>query len=106
MITEAQKYNRKVYVTRKLPYPVVLFYSRENVVSYIDTVQYNNYPNAFLDVDTFTDYSFNIDPENLDKDALYLLDDNSYNPEILIKAGYSIIHSDGIYYLALRNWKD
>lgn len=103
MIIEAQKYNRKVYVTRKLPYPVVLFYSRENVVSYIDTVQYNNYPNAFLDVDTFTDYSFNIDPENLDKDALYLLDDNSYNPEILIKAGYSIIHSDGIYYLALRN---
>lgn len=102
MIEEAQKYSKKIYITRKLPYPVVLFYSQENVISYTNTVQYNNYPSIFLDVDSFTDYSFNIDLNHLEEDAIYLLDDYSYNPEIFINAGYSIIHSDGIYYLARK----
>ena len=101
MIEQASSYNRKIYVTKSLPYPVVLFYSKENVNSYIDTVQYSNYPSIFLEVDSFTNYSYNIDLDNLDDQALYLLDD-SYDMSFFTDAGYKIIHSDGVFYLAYR----
>ncbi len=99
MMEQVQMRNKKVYVTKKLPYPVVLFYSQENVTSYIDSVQYNNYPNAFLDVDSFTRYSYDIDLNHLDKEALYLLDD-SYDTAAFLNAGFTIIHSGGTFYIA------
>lgn len=101
MIEYVSDINRKIYVTPKLPYPVVLFYSKENVNSYIDTVQYKNYPSTFLETDCFTKYSYNIDLENIDEQALYLLDD-SYDASIFIDYGYKIKHSDGVFYLAYK----
>lgn len=101
MITKAQGFDGTIYVTRNLPYPIVLFYSKEDVTAYIDTVQYNNYPSIFLDVDGFTRYSFHIDLNNLDEQALYLLDD-SYDSSIFVDAGFSISHSDGTFWLAYK----
>lgn len=101
MIERALDYDTTIYVTQKLPYPIVLFYSKENVTAYIDTVQYNNYPSSFLDVDGFTNYSYNIDLNHLDEQALYLLDD-SYDTSVFTNAGFTIIHSDGMFYLAYK----
>lgn len=101
MLEQVSSSNRQIYITPKLPYPIVLFYSKENVNSYIDTVKYSNYPSTFLETDSFTHYSYNIDLENLDDQALYLLD-NSYDTSFFEDIGYKIMYSDGIFYLAYK----
>lgn len=72
-VEEAVSYEGTVYFSRGLTHPRILFFTREPVTEYIDTVEYYNYPSAFLDARSFGRYSFEFDPAAPDRDATYVL---------------------------------
>lgn len=102
MLAQAAKMHKPIKVTKKLSYPVVLFYAQVNVNDYIASVNYSNYPSPFLDVNQFCDYYFISELTELDKNFVYLLDD-SYDLTLFLENGFEITHSTGIYYLAYAN---
>lgn len=72
-VEEAVSYEGTVYFSRGIMHPRVLFLTREPVTEYIDTVEYYNYPSAFLEAKSFGRYSFEFDPAVPDTNATYVL---------------------------------
>lgn len=102
MLTQADTMHKPIKITRKLSYPVALFYTKTNVNDYIASVHYSNYPSPYLDVEQFCNYYFISELTDLDKNFVYLLDD-TYDSALFIESGFEITHSEGIYYLAYAN---
>ena len=55
---------------------------------YISTVQYTNYPSAFLDVRGFGRFSFTIDLNNIDVGGTYIVD-GSVDSSIFTSMGFT-----------------
>ncbi len=85
---EATSHEGTIYVTSSANYARIMFYSKQNVDEYISTVQYTNYPSAFLDVSSFGRFQFNFDLNALDPAGIYLVD-SSVNPAYFTNAGYT-----------------
>ncbi len=85
----AMQSNGTINVTSGANYARVMFYSREDVNDYISTVQYTNYPSAFLDVASFGRFCFYYDLNNLDPTAAYIVE-ASNDPSIFTNAGYQV----------------
>lgn len=72
-VNEAVSYDGTVYFSHGLTHARILFLTREPVTEYIETVEYYNYPSAFLEAKSFGRYSFEFDSAVPDKDATYVL---------------------------------
>lgn len=78
-VTENLASYNKVHITPNVNYARVLFYDKTDLDTYLDTVEYTNYPSPFLDVRSFGRYDFAIDTESdAEADAVYVLD-HSYD---------------------------
>lgn len=88
-----------INVTSGANYARVLFYSQEDVDEYISTVQYTNYPSAFLDVQSFGRFCFYYDLNALDPTACYIVD-NVNDVAVLQNSGYQT-ENFGKYYVAV-----
>ena len=74
-----------IFVTPNASYARVLFYSKTDGKDYLETVEYSNYPSAYLDVSSFDRYYFIIDDSSEpDGDSAYLLD-STYNSSFLVQ---------------------
>ncbi|MCR5719145.1 MAG: glycosyltransferase family 39 protein [Lachnospiraceae bacterium] len=94
----------KVYVTHDIYYPRVLFYVEENLNEYLDTVEYTNFPSAYLDVSSFGKYVLDVNTEAFPEEgAVYVVNSgsaDSYLVQMLEQMGYNMYESKGyrIYY--------
>ncbi len=86
---EATSHEGTIYVTSNANYARVMFYSEQDVEEYISTVQYTNYPSAFLDVSSFGRFQFYFDLNMLDPAGIYLVD-SSIDPVYFTNAGYTV----------------
>lgn len=77
-----------IYVEDNIYYSQILFYSRQSTREYVDSVQYNNYPSAFLGVDSFGRFHFKINTNNMDPYGIYII--NNTNISVYQSAGYTI----------------
>lgn len=75
-VREAVTYEGQIYVSRGLKHPSILFLAEEPVTEYIETVEYYNYPNAYLEARSFGRFSYDFDPASPDTSAVYLLNQN------------------------------
>lgn len=69
----AVKQDGEIYV-ENISYPKVLYSSKTDPATYRQTVQYTNYPSAFLDVSSFDRFHFGYDPGQLDPNGTYIID--------------------------------
>lgn len=63
----------QVTVDRSIYYPQILFYDQTPHRVYRETVEYGNYPAAFLEVEGFGRYVFGIDYGALEEGCAYLV---------------------------------
>lgn len=85
---EATSHEGTIYVTSTANYARVMFYSKQNVNEYMETVQYTNYPSPFLDVSSFGRFCFSFDLNALDPAGIYLVD-SSIDSNWFINAGFT-----------------
>lgn len=78
-----------VYVSADIFYPDILFYSALPVDEFLATVEYKNYPSAFLRADSFGRYDFSFDAEQPDETASYILSPGT-DTSALIAAGFDL----------------
>lgn len=78
-----------VGVDTNIYYPQILFFDQTPHTEYMETVEYTNYPSAFLDVEKFGKYKFGIDYNNLAQHEAYII--NSNREEIFTKLGYYVV---------------
>ncbi len=98
-VNEAVSHEGKIInVTQSANYARILYYSKQDVNEYIDTVQYTNYPSPYLDVSSFGRFNFYFDVNNLSKDEVYLTD-AGINTGIFTDAGFTV-KSFGYYTVA------
>ena len=72
-VTEAVSYQGPIYFSRNQSHSRILFFTLSPVPEYIDTVEYFNYPAAFLEVKSFGRYSFDFNQFTPDVNATYCL---------------------------------
>ena len=67
---------KRVAVDRSIFHSQILIYDKTPTNEFIDTVEYENYPNAYLSAKSFTKYTFGIDYDNPGEfDAYIILND-------------------------------
>lgn len=76
-VSEAVSYQGPVYFSRGLTQARILFFTEQPTQEYIDTVEYFNYPDPFLEIKSFGRYSFDFDPSEPDINATYCLNQNT-----------------------------
>ena len=80
----------KIYVDPNVIYPRVLFYGKVDLNSYLSTVKYVNFPDAFLYVYKFDRYVFAYYLNNVDTEAVYLLENNDSRHSMFEQQGFSV----------------
>lgn len=90
-----------IYVDPHVSWPRILFFSSIDPDKFRNTVEYSNYPNAFLDASTFGSFRFGFPDEDPDASAVYILD-NRYVMSDFELAGFQK-ESYGYYMVA---WHD
>lgn len=83
----------KVNVDSSMYYPQLLFYDQTNTVEFLETVEYNNYPAAFLSAKSFTKYTFGIDA-NGNYDAYIIANNDGAKWKFSGANGYTIVEFD------------
>lgn len=83
-----------VKVSHDVSWPRVLFFAKPELNDFLQTVQYSNFPAAFLDAVKFTRYKFYFDENNLDGISVYLLSKSNGASSTLENAGYEIREFD------------
>lgn len=78
-----------VGVDSSIYYSQILFFDQTPHVEFMETVEYTNYPSAFLDVEKFGKYKFGIDYDNLVQHEAYIISSN--REEIFTKLGYNVV---------------
>lgn len=76
-----------IYVGEEIQYPKIMAFSELSPEEYRETVQYTNYPAAFLDVSQCGKYAFNIPLEG--NDGIYIID-LSKQSESCVDMGYTV----------------
>ena len=71
-------------------YPQLLFYDQTNTLEFLETVEYRNYPAAFLSAKSFTKYTFGIDAKG-DYDAYIIANRDSQKFQFSEANGYTIV---------------
>jgi hypothetical protein len=84
------KADTKIYVDPNVIYPRVLFYGKVDLNSYLSTVQYINFPDAFLYVHSFDRYVFTFDYENMDFQAVYLVENKDTMLSFFKQQGFDV----------------
>ncbi|MCM1188267.1 MAG: hypothetical protein NC541_03100 [bacterium] len=77
-----------VNVTDSVYYPQILYFSGTPQQAYLDTVEYSNYPSAFLNVICFDIYTIGVDYDNLGGHQAYLVEKEQ--SQKLADCGYQI----------------
>lgn len=89
-----------IYLDSGIYYSDVLFYTAEPVDEYLATVEYSNYPSAFLDVASFGRYVFGFDASQPDPEGAYIFFTGAEAEGLLQSAGYELTEH-GVYTLAM-----
>lgn len=85
--------NKKpVYVEWTFLYSKILFYSKMPVTTYIDTVEYTNYPSPYLEISKCGNFYYNFD--SYDLDSIYLLSADS--GRMLGAYGWTVEYFDSV----------
>ena len=79
---------QEVCVDESVFFPQVLFADKTDTQSFIDTVQWKNYPSPYLNAQSFTKYNFYIDYSNIDISNVYIAHNNNY--DIFKEKGFDI----------------
>jgi len=74
---EAVSYQGPIYISRGVTQARILFYTKEPVQEYIDTVEYYVYPSAYLEARSFGRYCFDFDAAHPDPAVTYVLNQNT-----------------------------
>lgn len=69
----AMQYEGIIYVSPGIEHSRILFYSKQPVTEYLETVEYINYPSSFVRTSSFGRFRFEFDATQPDTDAIYIL---------------------------------
>lgn len=83
----------KVNVDETMYYPQLLFYDQTPTPEFLETVQYKNYPAAFLSAKSFTKYTFGINTSG-DYDAYIIANNDSWKGRFSEANGFAIVEFD------------
>ena len=97
-VKEAVTYDGQIYVSYGIKHSNVLFLAQEPVTEYIETVEYYNYPHAYLEACSFGRFSYDFDPSAPDINATYILSQN-VNLAPFEQAGFTL-HTYNFYTVA------
>jgi len=97
-VKEAITYDGQIYVSYGLKHSDILFLAEVPVTEYIETVEYYNYPHAYLEARSFGRFSYDFDPAVPDTEAIYILN-QSADTAPFEQAGF-ILHTHGYYTVA------
>lgn len=75
-VEEATSYEGQICYSRGIEHSRILFFAREDVWEFMDTVEYFVYPHPYLEAKSFGRYSCEFDPEAPDVDVTYILSKN------------------------------
>lgn len=81
-----------VCVDTSIYYPQILFFDNTPTDEFLKTVKYSNYPSAFLNTESFTEFSFGIDYNNLRSHSAYIFPTDKQDS--FSKSGYEIVNFD------------
>lgn len=82
VVEYAMENSEDIYINSNVSYSKVLYYSRYPVEEYIETVEYANYPSAYLAVYAFGPFHFYTDYVDAEKSGAYILHVNDISDEI------------------------
>lgn len=88
-----QQSAQTICVDSGIPYSLILFFDQTPGEVFRETVEYTNYPAAFLSPKGFGSYTFGIDLNQLDPDTVYILPQNQASH--FSASGYTISTFDG-----------
>ncbi len=89
----AMQYEGTIYVSTGIDHPRILFYSKQPVTEYLETVKYINYPSAFLRTSEFGRFRFEFDVTKPDKNGVYILN-KSVDLTVYEEMGFALEHFD------------
>lgn len=76
VVCAKQQPAQTICVDSSIPYSLILFFDQTPVEVFHETVEYTNYPAAFLSPRKFSCYTFGIDTNQLDPGTVYILPQN------------------------------
>ena len=88
----------EIHVASSVSFPCVLFYSAQDPDEYRATVEYTNYPSAFLSAGRFGRFRFGVDLSSPDPSCAYILDSDTGRAP-LEAAGFTV-ERYGLYCVA------
>ena len=97
-VKEAVTYDGQIYVSYGLRHSDILFLAEVPVAEYIETVEYYNYPHAYLEARSFGRFSYDFNPAVPETDATYILS-QSADLAPFVQAGFTL-HTHGYYTVA------
>ncbi len=97
-VNEAVTHDGQIYVSYGLKHSDILFLAEVPVTEYIETVEYYNYPNAYLEARSFGRFSYDFDPAAPDTEATYILNQTT-DLAPFEQAGFTL-HTYGYYTVA------
>lgn len=62
-----------INISHDIYYPDVLFFSKQDPQEFRSTVEYSNYPSAFLNTSSFGRFKYNVDTQNIENNSIYIL---------------------------------
>lgn len=77
-----------VAVDSSIYYPQILFFDKTPTTVFLNTVEYTNYPSAFLQVKKFDKYTFGVDYNMIDSNKSYIFPKDKSN--MFLSKGYKV----------------
>lgn len=90
-MAEAILHDGNICISPDILHSRILFYSKEPVTEYLETVQYLNYPSAYLHTASFGRYLFVFDSSTPDKSMTFILD-QSFDLTPFKDAGFTLLN--------------
>ena len=84
------KSGMRMVVDPNTSYPRILFFGKVDLDSYLSTVNYTNFPSAFLYVHSFDKYDFTNDLNHVRSDVIYLQENDEFRMNRLQESGYKV----------------
>ena len=91
-IETAMQHEGDIYVTDRLKYSVVMYYSEIPQEEFRNTVQYSNYPAPYLNAISFGRFRMGYDTDNLDNRGIYVIP--SSETDCFLEAGFEVEQYD------------
>lgn len=97
-LAEATSYDGQIYISKGIKHSSVLFLVQEPVTEYQETVEYYNYPSAYLEAKSFGRFSYEFNAAFPDTNATYVLN-QSTDLTPFVQAGFTLT-THGYYTVA------